>query len=70
LQVSLWLDTVCLTENASLEERSHLSYWTQPSDMTHCCRSRMQSLVGTDKIQWVMSCGLPHPGTNQHQSVI
>jgi len=68
LQVSLWSDIICLTENASLEERSCLSYWVQPSDMTHCYYSCMQSLVGTDKIQWVMSCGLPAPaptGTSQ-----
>jgi len=56
---------VCLTENASLEERSCLSYWIQPSDVIYCYCSCMQLLVGTDKIQWVMSCGLPHPGTSQ-----
>jgi len=60
----------CLTENASLQERSCLSYWTQPSDMIYCHCSCMQLLVGTDKIQRVMSCGVPCPGTNQHQSVI
>jgi len=61
LQVSLQLFTICLTENASLEERSCLSYWIQPSNTVHCYYSCMRLLVGTDKIQWVMSCGSPPP---------
>jgi len=40
-----------------------------------CCAGRLvaswlSGAVRRDKIQWVMSCGLLHPGTNKHQSVI